>query len=383
MEESEKITQAWQYLDDALFTSKHVKSKDIEAGSTEWENVYPTSLEEADKMDALIDKAEETIGDQRDEDFNQRVNDLRDITAWSRRRHKTWKWSLIAGAIISAIVFYYFNSSNKEDIKKSEDAVALVKNWTEADTTITYKQASATNNIDYNKRLFNANFYKVYLLNDIKHKEKDYSKYAADFAHMADTASNEKNKERFLKSSQDYTDRAKTSRAKFDTIASMKYAQIKELALKDVEKNLERDKDSAATTTGWLIYLIILIPLYIITGYPYGYLITNHRRQHGFMNGLQKWGFRIAAFFFGTGVLMKLLPDDIVRYRYSDGSTRDESEPNAANFIILALKFGLMLVGIFIFCFISVFIMTVQSITGLKRNFNWGALYNKIKGQKA
>ncbi|MCI6558071.1 MAG: hypothetical protein MSA37_00390, partial [Prevotella sp.] len=130
MEESEKITQAWQYLDDALFTSKHVKSKDIEAGSTEWENVYPTSLEEADKMDTLIDKAEETIGDQRDEDFNQRVNDLRDITAWSRRRHKTWKWSLIAGAIISAIVFYYFNSSNKEDIKKSEDAVALVKNWT-------------------------------------------------------------------------------------------------------------------------------------------------------------------------------------------------------------------------------------------------------------
>ena len=50
MEESQKITQAWQYLDDALFTSKHVKSKDIEAGSTEWENVYPTSLEEADKM---------------------------------------------------------------------------------------------------------------------------------------------------------------------------------------------------------------------------------------------------------------------------------------------------------------------------------------------
>ena len=80
---------------------------------------------------------------------------------------------------------------------------------------------------------------------------------------------------------------------------------------------------------------------------------------------------------------MNLLPDDIVRYRYSDGSTRDEREPNAANFIILALKFGLMLVGIFIFCFISVFIMTVQSITGLKRNFNWGALYNKIKGQKA
>ena len=100
MEENQTSTKAWELLDEALFTSKHVKDRDIKAGSTDWENVYPTSLEETDKMDALMDEAEKEAGSQRDADFNERLAELRDITEWSRKRHKTWKWSLIAGALL-------------------------------------------------------------------------------------------------------------------------------------------------------------------------------------------------------------------------------------------------------------------------------------------
>lgn len=385
MEEKRTCNEAWQYLDEALFTSKHVKAKDIKEGSTDWDNVYPTSLEEVDKMDTLIDMAEKAAGNERDEEFNERVEDLREITEWSRQRHKTWKWSLIAGAILSAAIFYFFNSSNKDDIKKSEEVVALVENWTEADTTLTYKQVEGNNgsNDYYSVRLRNAKWYKVYLLNKAKSDELSMTRYAAEYAQKADTASTKERKEKYMKSSEESAGKAKEYRTEFDKVAGMKYAEIKNLALEDVKGKLERDKSNGATTTGWLIYLIVLIPLYIFTGYSYGYTITCHRRQHSIMNWLQKWGFRIAAFFFGTGVLMNLLPDDIVRYRYSDGSTRDERQTNAGNILIVVLKVGLIIIGILLFCFISVFIMTVQTITGLIRNFNWGALYNKVKGQKA
>ena len=38
-----------------------------------------------------------------------------------------------------------------------------------------------------------------------------------------------------------------------------------------------------------------------------------------------------------------------------------------------------MVAGVLIFCFVSVLIMTIETISGLKRNFNWAAMLNKGK----
>ena len=59
--------------------------------------------------------------------------------------------------------------------------------------------------------------------------------------------------------------------------------------------------------------------------------------------------------------------------------TRNEGNP--VNIVILGIKFGLMIAGVLIFCFVSVLIMTIETISGLKRNFNWAAMLNK--GKKA
>ena len=152
---------------------------------------------------------------------------------------------------------------------------------------------------------------------------------------------------------------------------------MKELALKDTQGAVDSMKSSSNTKRAWMIYLIILIPLYIISGYPRGYILSRHRRQASLMRGLQKWGFRLAAFFFGVGLAMQLLPDDIVKYRYSNGYTETRREVNPANFIYIVMKIGLMVVGVFIFCFISVFIMTIETVTGLIRNFNWQEILSK------
>lgn len=74
----------------------------------------------------------------------------------------------------------------------------------------------------------------------------------------------------------------------FDEVADMNFDEIQKMALKDTQGLVDDINDSASTKTGWMIYLIILIPLYIISGYPRGYMISAHRRQHGFMRTLQK-----------------------------------------------------------------------------------------------
>lgn len=99
------------------------------------------------------------------------------------------------------------------------------------------------------------------------------------------------------------------------------------------------------------------------------------------MRTLQKFGFAVASFFFGSGLLMSLLPDSIVEYHYTSGRVETRNEGNPVNIVILGIKFGLMIAGVLIFCFVSVLIMTIETITGLKRNFNWAAMLNK--GKKA
>lgn len=375
---------AWECLDQALFTSSHVKAKDIEKGSTQWDNVYPTSEEETNQMEALVDEACQKADDKTEPAFVERVNDLRDIIVYSRKKHRTWKFSLIIGSIIAACIFWYFGNQDKELAQRYAKDVALVENWKKADTTITYKnlvidEGSSSNYGLYNNRLLSANSYKYYLLYDIKRNGESALKHSQECKAKADTASTAERKEALLKNSAEAKERFDKYRTEFDETAKLGFDEIKEKALKETQGHVDFNNSSANKKVAWMIYLIILIPLYIITGYPKGYMISRHRRQHGFMEKLRKWGFSVASFFFGAGVLMSLLPDDIVKYRYADGRTETRRESDPTNFVILAMKFGLMIVGVLIFCFVSVLIMTIETFTGLKRNFKWGEMMAKSK----
>jgi hypothetical protein len=76
---------------------------------------------------------------------------------------------------------------------------------------------------------------------------------------------------------------------------------------------------------------------------------------------------------------MSLLPDYKVKTTYSDGSTSTHTESDPGNIIIIVLKIGLMIVGAFIFCFVSSVIMTVETAYGIFENFNWSGWFKKIK----
>lgn len=384
MMDEQKNLAAWECLDQALFTSSHVKAKDMEKGSTDWDNVYPVSKEETDKMKALVDEAVRKADDPSDSFFRERVSDLREIISYSYSKHRTWKWSLIFGSIIAACIFWYFGNQDKEDAQKYAKDVTLVENWKKADTTITYDKLDASSELSYQlyeRRVQSANAYKLMKLHDLKRNAESYREGMKTAKHSADTAKLDKNIESYKKRMAECEEKMEKYQDEFDEVADMNFDEIQKMALKDTQGLVDDINDSASTKTGWMIYLIILIPLYIISGYPRGYVISAHRRQHGFMRTLQKIGFAVASFFFGSGLLMSLLPDSIVEYHYTSGRVETRNETNPANFVILGIKFGLMVAGVLIFCFVSVLIMTIETISGLKRNFSWAAMLNK--GKKA
>ena len=384
MMDEQKNLAAWECLDQALFTSSHVKAKDMEKGSTDWDNVYPVSKEETDKMKNLVDEAVRKADDPSDSFFRERVSDLREIISYSYSKHRTWKWSLIFGSIIAACIFWYFGNQDKEDAQKYAKDVTLVENWKKADTTITYDKLDASSELSYQlyeRRVQSANAYKLMKLHDLKRNAESYREGMKTAKHSADTAKLDKNIESYKKRMAECEEKMEKYQDEFDEVADMDFDEIQKMALKDTQGLVDHINDSASTKTGWMIYLIILIPLYIISGYPRGYVISAHRRQHGFMRTLQKIGFAVASFFFGSGLLMSLLPDSIVEYHYTSGRVETRNEGNPVNIVILGIKFGLMIAGVLIFCFVSVLIMTIETISGLKRNFNWAAMLNK--GKKA
>ena len=382
MMDEQKNLAAWECLDQALFTSSHVKAKDMEKGSTDWDNVYPVSKEETDKMKDLVDEAVRKADDPSDSFFRERVSDLREIISYSYSKHRTWKWSLIFGSIIAACIFWYFSNQDKEDAQKYAKDVTLVENWKKADTTITYDKLDASSELSYQlyeRRVQSANAYKLMKLHDLKRNAESYREGMKTAKHSADTAKLDKNIESYKKRMAECEEKMEKYQDEFDEVADMDFDEIQKMALKDTQGLVDDINDSASTKTGWMIYLIILIPLYIISGYPRGYVISAHRRQHGFMRTLQKIGFAVASFFFGSGLLMSLLPDSIVEYHYTSGRVETRNEGNPVNIVILGIKFGLMVAGVLIFCFVSVLIMTIETISGLKRNFNWAAMLNKGK----
>ena len=384
MMDEQKNLAAWECLDQALFTSSHLKAKDMEKGSTDWDNVYPVSKEETDKMKNLVDEAVRKADDPSDSFFRERVSDLREIISYSYSKHRTWKWSLIFGSIIAACIFWYFGNQDKEDAQKYAKDVILVENWKKADTTITYDKLDASSELSYQlyeRRVQSANAYKLMKLHDLKRNAESYREGMKTAKHSADTAKLDKNIESYKKRMAECEEKMEKYQDEFDEVADMDFDEIQKMALKDTQGLVDDINDSASTKTGRMIYLIILIPLYIISGYPRGYVISAHRRQHGFMRTLQKIGFAVASFFFGSGLLMSLLPDSIVEYHYTSGRVETRNEGNSANIAILGIKFGLMIAGVLIFCFVSVLIMTIETISGLKRNFNWAAMLNK--GKKA
>lgn len=367
MEENKTInSEAMRLLDEAAFTSSKVKKRERKDGVVSEDNMYPASKAETDKMAELLRQAEQVADDKNDEEFRAKYNQLNDIVQWSNQRHRTWSWGLIAGAVVCAIILLIARNSDKKDAEMRQANLAQVEAWTPCDTTITWESSAEKSNYDICRK--NANNWKAYRLSEYKSRCIGNQKSIENYQKMADTASTQEKKESYLKSKAHYEEEAVKNRARFDSIAAMKYEQVKQDAVNYHTDSVEAANSSAGSKVGFIIFLAVLIALYIWTGYPYGYELTRTRTRDKILGWVRKVSFWLAGVFFGTGLLMQLFaPDNIVEYTYSNGRRETRREADIAGTATnVMFKFILMVIGLFIFCFISILLMLIETIGGLR-----------------
>lgn len=372
--------QALAYLDEAMFASSQISDEERANGQTDWDKVYPRTKAETEYMDDMLQRASQVAGNPGDPDYAERYNRLSEIVEYSKKRHSTWKWSLIVGALISAAVFYYFKGQSEKDAAQRKIELEQVTQWEESKVSSTTWDKCPDKHADnaWSLRLASADKFKMYKLINLKMWTESRLKSAKSYKESADTSRVQETKDKFLSKMEQQQNQAAKYRAEFDSINAMDFAGIHEVAIADMTERLQAEESHGNTMRNYMIYLLVLIPLYIITGYPHGYTITRHQRRSGCLNIFRKVGFGIAAFCFGAGLAMSLLPDYVVEKTFSDGHKETSTEFNIGNAIILFLKFGLMVIGAVLFCLVATIVMTLETLFGLVENFAWKAWYRKL-----
>ena len=360
--------KAYEFLDAAMCTSSHITIEDENQQTVNIDDVYPCSEAECDEMDRLLDRAEAEVKDKNDQFFKERYDELREIVSWSRKKHWTFKWSLIAGCILSIFIMFYISEQVASDRKAIEAKVDGIKNWQKQDTTIAFADCRTDSLVS---SLTVANIHKAHKLGTIKGNYEDAMEHVEDYKQRLDTAQSREQKKAIKERIKYYEDRAKGYLKSYDEINDMKFKEYRKSVIKSYKDDLRAARWLDRIVWLICIYVILLTPFYIYSSHQYGYYITRHRAENARLDKLQKIGFAFASFLLGAGLAMEFLPDTKVKTYYSDGSTSTHTEGNAMNYIIIAIKLALVAAAACVFSFVSIFIMSYVSITAFKRNNDW------------
>lgn len=368
--------EAYELLWEATCVSSHVNDVDKAAGTTDEENVYPTSAEEVDKMEELVDKAAQALKEP-DSAFSQRVGELRDIIEWSRKRHWQFNWRIIAGAIVSAFLLPMFLGADQNHVREMQNNVAKVNKWEPVELVhfdnmeellasdikgcdSKYEYDSPTN--WYNSSLHFIAWHYTESTKDIEECEAQLKdpemewRYESIKEHLPNA---KKRKEEAVE--------------RFEKIKDFDYDDVKKAALEEAEARVAGAKFADAFVNFIVICFVLMIPLYVFATRPYGYMMSRHRRESKVMGKLEKFALWLSGGMLAAEAGIGFV--DIVK-EWSDGSTTREDDGTGA--VRLAIKVALIAGAVILYCTVSSILMIYATITGLIRNYDWKEIRNKL-----
>lgn len=365
--------KAYEFLDAAMTTSSNLTETDKNGNEVDIDDIYPCTEAECNEMDDLLRKADDALMNKNDDFYHERRNELQDIIDWSRKKHWTFKWSLIAGCVLSIFIMMYISGSAAADKAIVQQKSEQVNDWTPMDTTISFEQCVGEILYhEYNRT--NANTYKADYLRNKKgrylHELQQIEQTQASLAE-AGTKEEKKECETYIEACQK---RAKSYKEEYEKVNKMEFKEFQKMAIKIEKEGLGSAK--AWATFMWIVfvYVILLIPLYIHSSHQFGYNITRHRAEARMLDKIQKIGFSIASFLLGSGLALAFFPETEVTTHYSDGRKTTHTESNPLDIIILLLKMILLAAAAIVFCIVSVFIMSYVTIMAFKRDHDWSKL---------
>ena len=299
--------KAYEFLDAAMTTSSHITAEDENKQTVNIDDVYPCSEAECDEMDRLLDRAQAEVKDPNDKFFKERYDELREIVSWSRKKHWTFKWSLIAGCVLSIFIMFYLAGQVASDRQSIEAKVNGIKNWQKQDTTIAFADCR-TDSLVYS--LARANEHKAYKLGHIKKNYENALENVEDYKQRLDTTQSRELKKAYKERINDYEDRAKAYLKNYEEINDMKFKKYRKAVVKSYKGELRAARWLDRIVWLICIYVLLLTPFYIYSSHQYGYYITRYRAERARLDKFQKIGFAFASFLFiatSTSLLMSIV----------------------------------------------------------------------------
>ena len=366
--------KAYEYMVEAMSVSANYMGDTINEEGVRMDDVYPTTYEETMKMDELLDKSERALKDENDEEYNKMIVDLRGIVGWSRRRHFNFSWGIIFGTIITIAAVIYWAQGDKQTKEQRKAQMEAVKAWQLPgdENGIDYNKMMDT--IDYSMQWKGAAEYKAYQMKSMNERLLDYQKTAAADRAKADTASTKESKKNYLEYAKKYDKKAEKAQKELTEIQGWDLKDAQKAALKRQKAWYRQASKAAAFSYVLMIFFLLLIPLYIFANHSWGYVITRTREEQELLDKIKKWGYRAAAGLFGAAAAMEATTE--YRVHWSDGSKSTEYE---TNWFVVALKVALLVAALVIVAVVSTGIMLYSTIVGLKRNYDWKAIYAKMR----
>lgn len=279
------------------------------------EDYYPRTSCETEKMEKLLNQAEEAINDTSDQDLMNAIVETQQVVKWSKARHWTFAWWIIICVIIMG-AYYFYQAENKKEYVKRQQSL------TEAQV----------------QQMLNA---------EIDHQQKCVTESQNILAN--DTISRE---ERAMR--KDLLDK---ENKKMETLTQHTTKTYKEDLVNQANAAVWQERREG-------IWCFIWVVLYIFACRPRGYMITKRRREDKMATGLKKILFGIAGGLVGAAGAL-YVTETVTKW--SDGSKTREND----GVMIYVMKFGLIALAILIVLWAARIVIVIATILGLVRNYDW------------
>lgn len=356
--------QARQLFAQAISTESKVKS-----GSKRIDDIYPITREETDEMEQLLNQAEAAIADRTDEPLVSAIADMKDVVAWSKKRHWNFSFLVILGSLVG-LMFLKSNADDaKEELAEADALIETVEAWAEKDTTFVLSESLRGN---YSQRYTSATAYKLYITGEEAARYFSSKRYAAEYSSYADTATTADRKQRYVELSNESEGYAAKYLALFSEYNKLNFDELHAKALEEVNDD-SSDASSDAFWKGLYYWLFLLcIPLYVVAERPYGYTISRYRAEAKVLGGIRKVSYALAGGLLSLAGSIHFV--EIVT-KWSDGSETRSDDGSGP--VRLGIKLLLVVAAVAVFAIVSSFVLVYCTIMGLIRNYNWAPVRSK------
>lgn len=335
--ENDPNVNAWNNLYGAMCTPDFFPNEKIREGKY-YQMLYPVSKAETEEMERRLEAAE-NAQQAPDHHFTDILAEMKDIVKWSKTKHFNCLWkSFIAYLIVCPFIpFLLMSGTRSINLAEVKHNMALVQSWEEKDVYFTQDQTKEIK-VSYEDCYNTAYNYKYRVLSLINERiENERSVISSGTPQQVE----KKKKE------------LKNDLAMFDQENKKTAKEMKEEVLGEFQKDVDEHNRNKAIAGILNIFLLLLIPLYLLSCYQYGYNINRFINFRESMNQLFKVGGAVAAAGAAAGTVVEVT-------HWNDGSeTRDYHNPG----------WPLVLAGLIMILFTAVIVLLFSTINGLYYNY--------------